>query len=93
MRPLSTTWSRSNRIHQSLTLSCHLLQIRRITWTAAQPDRPAGLASKTKKQQKKKTGYEAAHSTHTQTKAEKYNPENVFAGKKTREENVISFIL
>lgn len=58
VRPVSATWSRGNRIHQSLTLSCHLLQIRRITWSAAQPDRPAGLASKTK------TGSQVAHSNN-----------------------------
>lgn len=46
VRPLSAMWSRSNGIRQSPTLSCHLLEIRRITCSTAKPDRPAGPASK-----------------------------------------------
>lgn len=46
VRSLPATCSRGNRIHQSPTLSCHLLQIKRIICTASKPDIPAGPALK-----------------------------------------------
>lgn len=49
VRSLPATCSRGNRIHQSPTLSCHLLQIKRIICTASKPDIPAGPALKNTK--------------------------------------------